>query len=110
MTLDEIVLKREDIVEILADNLKKRHQFDNATDTLGHKIWEQRNFANCFVLTKLGLGIEHEELDTYNKQKEVIQYELNFGDTPEVYDNPQSVFYKGKQVLIPSGYDLGFYR
>lgn len=94
MTIDKVI-------KSLADNLDKRERFQNSNDSLGHKIWEQTNYANAFAMNKLYLDISHEEVDRYRNQKEVRQYELF---EMELDTGIQSVFYKGKEMKIDDDY------
>ena len=110
MTIDNII--REKCIKELAKVQDLRESCQDKNDSISNKRWNMLNYANAFVLNKLPLDINHEEVDRYRRQKDFEQYELDF-DTDintNISDKPQLVYYGDFQVLIPAGYDLGFYK
>ncbi|MCK5017345.1 MAG: hypothetical protein KAS32_09790 [Candidatus Peribacteraceae bacterium] len=106
MSIDDMVHKDE-LYRVIGNAHKKRKQFQEATDSLGHKMYTVYNSICGYMITEIE-GLDYKGLEAY-QHKEASQLELGLGlpdistKVEQVYDN------EGKVRNIPIGTDLRFH-
>lgn len=90
MSIDGMIRELEEKMDLTKDH----------TDMLGHRMHVMYRFAHKYIIDN------KDKKEVYNDPN---QLEFDFGDL-DISDKPQLVKYKNFEVLIPAGYDLGFYQ